>query len=41
MSTKEDLVNIIKEWITNDNEIKKINDVLKAKKSKIKYYLIV
>ena len=36
MSTKEDLVKIIKEWITNDNEIKKINEVLKAKKKQNK-----
>jgi hypothetical protein len=36
MSTKEELVNIIKQWINNDNEVKKLQTQLRNKKKENK-----
>ena len=36
MSTKEELINLIKEWIDADNNIKKLQDVVKVKKEQKK-----
>lgn len=36
MSTKENLINVIKSWITNDNEIKKLQEHLRNKKKQNK-----
>ena len=32
MSTKEELINVIRSWVRNDNEIKQYQESLKQKK---------
>ena len=36
MSTKEELINVIRGWVKTDNEIKQLQDTLKNKKNEKK-----
>ena len=41
MSTKEELINVIRGWVKTDNEIKQLQDTLKNKKNEKSNYRTV